>query len=526
MIKQRIISRFLNIFMIFSVFFTPLVFFTRGHDQFELPKLTFLMVLLLPGALLALKNKGFSSPTPLTLSLCFLAFTQILASLPQTSLSWSTSLLGDYENFSGLVTLFTYLVVFQTLSLYLTEDRIERIFYFISLAAIFSSLYAVGQHFRFDFIQWNPETMNSAREFAALGNPNFLSAYLAMSIPIFLSQSLKISAPNASSTRSPGPLFWFLAFLGFSFLLFGTDQGFLLFHLKPSALSNSIFRIIGLVLFSIACVRLILWRHWLTTISGLAILGLGLFCTASRGGFLGALFGLGIWFWLTLRKNYFLNSIRRYFSEIPRIFLFLLTILTLTLLIFIGHGFLNRLFDSVIHMGQSLATSRLHIWRPAWWIVEANPLLGVGLDNFKIAFPYYSGIEFNEIDGMFTSSRMAHNELLQMASTTGLLGLGAYLSVLVAFGTLWWKTYRVSNPSVQWFLIAVLSSAVAFHVQNFFSFGVTSINLVWFLLLAIVQNQYRKTLNPSISEGSGLYFYSMGKKIGLVLFIILGFFFP
>ena len=526
MIRRRVLFKFLDNLIIFPIFFTPLLFFVHSHDQFELPKLTYLMVLVVPGVLLALKSKEFSTPTPLTFSLYLLAFVQILASLPGTSLSWTTSWLGDYENFSGLATLLTYLVTFQIFSLYLTEEKIEKVFYFSSLAAIFSSFYAIGQHFGFDFIQWNPNSLNSAREFAALGNPNFLSAYLAISIPLFLSLSLKIPTADTLPSAPPGPLFWFMAPLGFLFLILGTGHGFSFFQLSPSVFYNLIFRIIGLVLFSIACARLLLFRHWITTLSVLTIISLGLFSTGSRGGFLGALFGLGLWFWLTLRKNEFSISIRQFFSNIPRIFLTFSLSFAAVLFFLIGHGFFNRLNDSVLHMGQSLATSRLHIWRPALRIVESNSLLGVGLDNFKIAFPFYSGIEFNEIDGMFMSSRMAHNELLQMASTTGLLGLFAYLGVLAAFGFQWWKTYWASSLSVQWWLIGLLACAVAYHVQNFFSFGVASINLIWFLLLAIVQSQYRKTLDPTISKPPGLKFYSLGKKIGLFLFMLLALFFP
>jgi O-antigen ligase len=526
LIQRPILSRCLTLLIIFSVFFTPLLFFIHAHDQFELPKLTFLMVLLLPGVLLSFNNKAFFAPTPLTLSLYLLAFTQILASFPTTSLSWRTSLLGDYENFSGLATLFTYLVLFELFSLHLTREKIEKIFNFNSIAAIFSSLYAVGQHYGFDFIQWNEESVNPSREFAALGNPNFLSAYLAMSIPLFLSQSLKTRTEAVPSYRPPALFSCFLAPLGLFCLILGTSQGFSLFHLAPSAFANFIFRLIGLFLLCAASIPLVLYRHWITTLCGLAILGLGLFSTGSRGGFLGALLGVGVWIWLALRKKEFSTSMREKFASIPRIFSAAALLLTVALLLFVGHGFLSRLGDSVLHMGRSLATSRLHIWRPALRIVEANPLLGVGLDNFKIAFPYYSGIEFNEIDGMFMSSRMAHNELLQMASTTGLLGLGAYLGVLAAFGMLWWKTYRSSTASVQLILIAVLACAVAYHVQNFFSFGVASINVIWVLLLAIVQNLYRAGPGPYVQPPSGWKFYAASKKAALVVFSVFLLFFP
>jgi tetratricopeptide (TPR) repeat protein len=523
--RSRILSKFSDLLLVFPVFFTPLLFFIPSHDQFELPKLTFLMVLAVPGIALALKKRE-SPPTPLTLALFLLLGFQIFSSLPQVSLSWRTSLLGDYENFAGLATLFTFLALFLVFRLNLEKLKIEKLFYFNSLTALLSSLYAIGQHFQFDFIQWNAESVNPSREFAALGNPNFLSAYLAMSLPLFLSVSLKPSEKNVLPARWPGFLSWFLAFLGFFALILGTNRGLEIFHFQPSLFLNLFYGITGLILFSTGCVRLILFRHWTTTLIGLIVLGLGLLSTGSRGGFLGALAGLGLWFFLAFGKSEFLGALRLKDSGRFRFYLGLGLVLGMVLLFFIGHGFLVRLADSVIHPGRSLATSRLHIWRPALSMAKANPVWGVGLDNFKIAFPYYSGIEFNQIDGMFMSSRMAHNELLQMASTTGFLGLGAYLVVLTAFGVMWWRTYRSSPPPVQWLLAAVAASALAYHIQNLFSFGVASINLVWFLLLAFVQMQYRATWAPPNPPPAGWMLYTIPKKAFLAFFLLLALIFP
>jgi tetratricopeptide (TPR) repeat protein len=526
-LNSRVLNKLSDLSSVFAVFFIPLLFFIKSRDQFELPKLTLIALLAVPLSLAILKKRASSPRSSLSWALPALFIAQALASLPATSLSWQTSLLGDYDNFSGLTTLATYLVWFACLSSLLDEGKIRKLFYFNSLAALFSALYAIGQHFQFDFIQWNPESVNATREFAALGNPNFLAAYLALSLPLFLCVSMRPLILNEPGTPPPRPWILFLASFGFFLILLGTSKGLALLGLAPMHGWGTLARTFGLVFFSIACVRLSLFQYWPTTLIGLTILGLGLFSTASRAGFLGALLGTLLWAFLIARKKEWAPAWRGMARQ-PGLLLYASLGLALSILALglFGRPFLSRLIDSVAHVGQSLAVSRLHIWGPAVEMVKSNPLFGVGLDNFKIAFPFYSGVEFNQIDGMFVSSRAAHNELLQMAATTGLLGLAAYLSVIFAFGFLWWKSWRSSPPSAQWLLAAILSSAVAYHVQNFFSFGVSTINLVWFLLLACVHTLSPKPSNTEASPSRTPSLFSFLKKTSLALFILFALLFP
>ncbi len=232
--NSRTTYKFLDLLTVFAVFFTPLLFFTQSRDQFELPKLTFLLLLAIPLLYFQLKENNSFPSTPLTWSLGVFFLTQATSSLPATSLSWRTSLLGDYENFSGLTTLTAYFIWFGALNRLLNDAKIEKLFYFNSLAAFLSSLYAIGQHYGFDFIRWNPESVNSTREFASLGNPNFLSAYLAMSIPLYLGVSLKAFSQGPSPSREAEPFWGFIGLLGFLFLLLGTAKGLYFIHLAPT----------------------------------------------------------------------------------------------------------------------------------------------------------------------------------------------------------------------------------------------------------------------------------------------------
>ena len=525
MFQKRIFYKFFDFLITFTVFFTPLLFFILSHDQFELPKLTFLALLTLPALLWELKESEALPPTPLSLALFVLLAVEITASLPMTSLSWRTSLLGDYENFAGLATFILYLLWFRIFSRHLNLEKIEKLFLFNSLTAFLSALYAIGQHFGFDFIQWNPESVVATREFASLGNPNFLSAYLAMSLPLFLCVSVKSSLRDPQPTPKPTFLYWVFGTWGLLFLVLATPKAASLLHLIPSLTFQTLLRAVGLALFSMAALRFLLTPSWISTFGGVIVIVLGLLTTGSRGGFLGAVLGLVFWSFLAARNSEFWVPIRRQLSKIPKATGAIVIVLVLALFFFLGRGFLNRLWDSTLHMGQSLAVSRLHIWGPGVKMAEAKPVLGVGLDTFKIAFPYYSGIGFNEIDGMFMSSRMAHNELLQMACTTGFFGLAAYLGVLVAFIFMGWKAYQSASFPAKWLLAAVFASAHAYHVQNFFSFGVASINVLWFLLLGIVQWNYRG-LSATQSPSPVARFFSILEKPALVLLLLLISWFP
>jgi len=504
-LNSKITDKIISLSLLFSFFITPLLFFTQTHDQFELPKVTFLVLLALPLLLLGLKEKSHTPTRPLALFLLLFLLSQGIACLPGVSLSWVTSLWGDYENFAGFSTLVTYVIWYFILSRYLNAERIEKIFYFVSLSAFFSSLYAIGQHFQFDFIQWNPDSISATREFAALGNPNFLSAYIAMAIPLFLTLSFRPQEDRVQTQPVFSPIFSLFLILGAGFLFLGTAKSQLFLHLDPSNNFSFITRILGLLFLSLFCINASRFQYLPVKIFVTTILILGLLSTASRGGFLAALLGAGTWFYLAFQNQKWKEMIRQRWALVSKFQLAFSSALLGVFVLFFGWSFIQRLFDSIIHASQSLATSRLHIWRPAVMMIKANPIFGTGLDTFKIAFPFYSGIEFNQIDGLFTSSRMAHNELLQIASTSGLLGLASYLLLLAAFVFYWLKAYQNSGAYERWYLMAVLSSALAYQVQNFFSFGVAAINLVWFFLLASLTYFGKKEDNTPSSRVS-LYF--------------------
>ena len=346
--NQKFLKKLTDISVLFGFFLTPLLFFTQAHDQFELPKVTFLTLLAVPLLVLELREKNFQKNTLLSLLILLFFATQCIACLPGVSLSWITSLWGDYENFAGLSTLLTYLVWYFIFIRILNLQRIEKVFYFVSLTAFFSSLYAIAQHFQFDFIQWNPESVNATREFAALGNPNFLSAYIAMAIPLFLTLSFDDRKGEIAAKPIFTPLFSLLFLLGIGFLFLATAQGQLFFHLDPSMNFSLVTRTIGLFCFSLFCIHAGRLKLLSVKILVISVFILGLLSTASRGGFLGAFLGVFLWCFLAFQNQEWKEKLKQQWILISKTHLFLGVGVITLFLGFFGWSFIQRLLNSIL----------------------------------------------------------------------------------------------------------------------------------------------------------------------------------
>jgi O-antigen ligase len=82
---------------------------------------------------------------------------------------------------------------------------------------------------------------------------------------------------------------------------------------------------------------------------------------------------------------------------------------------------------------------RLRIWRTSFAMIEAHPINGVGVRDFRYAYPQYSepGDDFLQQDG--SGAAHAHQIVLEVLSETGVLGLllwgfGAFLALRA-----WWR---------------------------------------------------------------------------------------
>ncbi len=79
---------------------------------------------------------------------------------------------------------------------------------------------------------------------------------------------------------------------------------------------------------------------------------------------------------------------------------------------------------------------RVLIWLSAWLMGSENPLTGKGFGVFELFYPFYQGplmSSFEFFRTLRTHANNAHNEILEVFSQTGLLGLGVYAWLWTTF---------------------------------------------------------------------------------------------
>jgi len=356
MLHANVFRRVQQICILAAFLCIPLLFSTETRDQFEIPKLIALSLWSIPLVIGRFFDSARRRPTTLEAVLFFWVFVQAVTSLPGLSIAWRTSLIGEYENFGGVSTSLAFAAWFYGLGKGFLLSDLKRVGFFAVTAGYLSALYAIAQSLGFDFVAWNPDTYNASRVFAGLGNPNFLSAYLAMSLPLHLSFAWG-SGPAEPRRLTPTNLF--ALGVGLALLLASTGQG--ASRLGISSEDNNLLWIpglLGLCLVSYALSHPFFRRGPLAAWVGTLLMGVGLVLTGSRGGWLGALAGLAVFVLLRRSSAPRLiepkNPLNRW-TWLRSTKVWAVTLLVVVLLI-AGHPFFERLFQSTTHPMESSVT--------------------------------------------------------------------------------------------------------------------------------------------------------------------------
>ena len=115
------------------------------------------------------------------------------------------------------------------------------------------------------------------------------------------------------------------------------------------------------------------------------------------------------------------------------------TILTSLLLVLVVGGMLTvptlrHRIGSIMDVGQN--ETRLNLWKTAVKISEANPVLGVGEDNWDLVFDRYC------VEGYYDTIVHPHNDYLTVLVSSGAPGLLAFLSMWGVVLTTGFKSAR------------------------------------------------------------------------------------
>ncbi len=133
-------------------------------------------------------------------------------------------------------------------------------------------------------------------------------------------------------------------------------------------------------------------------------------------------------------------------------------------------------------MGES--TSRLYIYQTAWRLFLDRPLAGWGPDTFHIAFGLQRIPEYWAYEWGRTPSR-AHNEVLHLLATQGLLGAAAFLALTAALARAGWLALARA-PEDRGLVAALLASVAAYLVQLLTGFSAPGSGVAFALVCALL----------------------------------------
>jgi len=182
-------------------------------------------------------------------------------------------------------------------------------------------------------------------------------------------------------------------------------------------------------------------------------------------------------FWLIFSKKKILK-----FTGVVSLVISIVAVFFITWLAFQPDSFIN---ERLIQMGFS---ARLIIWEGALQGWLERPWFGWGLENFELVFAkHFNPLLFLPEYGGEVWFDRAHNIIVDILITTGILGFLTYLGIFGAAFYLLWKTFLKNKEKVCFLTAAIFSSLlVAYFVQNLTVFDMVSSFMMFFLVLAFV----------------------------------------
>ena len=527
-------------------FITPLLFLPYNYELFEFNKmmlvyaLTIIIVSAWIGKWIA-ENKITITKTPLDIPILLFLASQLISTA--ISIDIHTSIWGYYSRFhGGLLSTISYILLYYAFvgNMCQTSDVKRQVsanktincLYLLLASAFLVTGYGILEHFGIDSSYWVQDVRN--RVFSTLGQPNWLGAWIdgLIIIPIaFLLTKKTTYTHKKLLTISMWGLFFIfyfcLLFTGSRSAYFGFLAAILVFlsllgqanpasqtrlpnkqaNNPASILSHSktlYYPFIALLLFSS-----IFLQEWKKT---------PIFQSAAI-----ILLVINLAYLQIILKKKLLKTINILLIGIITISLWLGTPINKPLYKWFSPKKPAPASQSDIYQPPLLISKssdiRKVVWKGAVSVWRHYPVFGSGVETFAYSYYNYRPQEHNNLSEWDFLYNKAHNEYLNYLSTTGIVGLGAYLLIIGWF--LYWsikKKFSMPHVYLRFALIAGYSSIL---VTNFFGFSVVAVALLFWLFPAFVFSLTPSSLNPLIIKPFKHLKFSFIKPSLIKLFLLI-----
>lgn len=331
-----------------------------------------------------------------------------------------TSIFGSFARYDGILTFFFYFITY----LIVRNSKIvgSWVFNVIVYSSLIVAFYGLSQYYGFNPI---PKEMYRGDPlinptFSTMGNQNFLGSYLVLVIPISL------------------------------YLYFFKEKR------------------IGLVAYGIQFLTLL--------------------CTKTRGAWIGAFFAFT--FFLILHY-YVYGKDKNFLKKIIYTVIASITIITLYT-ITSGDAFFTRLFSIFIDFSKLLkkdedanlsGSFRIYIWQKVIELIKMRPIFGFGVETLGIVMDKFFKSQNFRVFGEYIIVDKAHNEYLNIAVSSGIPSLLAYLSFI--YFELKKAFHRLKEDPAY---VALLSAIIGYLIQAMFNIQSITVYYLFFVFLGLISS--------------------------------------
>jgi len=346
---------------------------------------------------------------------------------------------GDAERMFGFLGLLHFFILFFVGTTIFSEKKeiifLLNFFVAVTLAAAF---YGILQRFGFTSIK-----PGENRIVATVGNAGVLAGYLIFGLFFSLFLALK---SNKSSLTPPK----------------GGEQ-----KPPPFREGRGGFHPFGFIYLAVSVVMLI-----------------AIVMTGTRGAYLGVLAG-AVFLFIIFLKNLVSPASRKKLIIVLILFaaVYGLLLLNADNPLVRNNSHLYR----VTHISLEDATIQQRFMSWSWGLKGflEHPILGYGYENYAVPFnKYFESKYYNYATEEYFDR--AHNIIVELLATTGLIGLLSYLALLAGICFLIWKAFKKNKDHV--FLGVFGGLAVAYFIQNLFFFDMLPAMLGFMVFLIFINN--------------------------------------
>ncbi len=223
----------------------------------------------------------------------------------------------------------------------------------------------------------------------------------------------------------------------------------------------------------------------------------------SRASYIAAiLIGVVILFWTLL--GYFKNKSLKEFVHNLYYVIPLLLALLLNQFLFSGKGAdaLSRASTISISQADSSINKRLRYYEDVATHFVSNPILGVGIGNWKLSSVHY---DREDIDGYIVPYH-AHSDFIQLGAELGIIGFLLYLGVFIIAGFYAFRLLFKSNLEAEkkWFILLLITALGVYFIDANLNFPIARPQVLapWALTMALISYYHNQTKDQRQNDGS------------------------